>query len=156
MASIQNRHFMDPQRFMEQVTGHSDPTSNFNNLVFNSASHQLFFLYKHWYQLHKHFWSRGYGRRLMFERFWVQILGLCTGWTWHFSHWFVVKIVMFIWKYQKEAAVCPFKNISDFTGHQTYNVVWTGIPFTACSKWLDISTSTSHALSGLLFLIVMV
>ena len=73
-----------------------------------------------------------------------------------FLHWFVVKIVMFIWKYQKEAAVCPFKNISDFTGHQTYNVVWTGIPFTACSKWLDISTSTSHALSGLLFLIVMV
>ena len=29
-------------------------------------------------------WSRGYERRLMFERLWVWLLALCTGWAWHF------------------------------------------------------------------------
>ena len=36
-------------------------------------------------------WSSGYGRRLMFERSWVQILAPCTGWLWHFLNWFVFK-----------------------------------------------------------------
>ena len=35
----------------------------------------------------------------MFERSWVWIPVLYTGWTFgHFSHWFVVKIVLFVWK----------------------------------------------------------
>ena len=38
-------------------------------------------------------WSSGYGRWLTFQRSWVRILAPDTGWTWHFSHWFVVKIV---------------------------------------------------------------
>ena len=36
-------------------------------------------------------WSSGYGRRLKFQRSWVWIPAPYTGWTWHFSHWFVVK-----------------------------------------------------------------
>ena len=44
-------------------------------------------------------WSSGYGKRLMFQRLWVRIQALYTGWTWHFSHIFVVKIVMMcVWK----------------------------------------------------------
>ena len=43
-------------------------------------------------------WSSGYGRQLMFKRSWVQITALYTGWTWYFSNWFVVKIVLFVWK----------------------------------------------------------
>ena len=46
-------------------------------------------------------WSSGYGRRLTFERSWVWIPAPYTGWTWQFSHWFVVKIVLFVWKIQK-------------------------------------------------------
>ena len=53
-----------------------------------------------------------YGRRLMFERSQVRILALYTGWTWHFSHWFVVKFVLFVWKRlkinEKEAGFGPF------------------------------------------------
>ena len=37
-------------------------------------------------------WSSGYGRRLTFRRSWVWIPAPYTGWTWHFSHWFFVKI----------------------------------------------------------------
>ena len=41
-------------------------------------------------------WSSGFGRRLMFQRSWVRILAhLLDG---HFSHLFVVKIVMCVWK----------------------------------------------------------
>ena len=44
-------------------------------------------------------WSSGYGWWLMFQRSWVRILAPYTGWTWHFSHWFVVKIVIvLVWK----------------------------------------------------------
>ena len=42
-------------------------------------------------------WSSGYGRGLMFWRSWVQIPAPYTGWTFY-SHIFVVKIVMFVWK----------------------------------------------------------
>ena len=45
--------------------------------------------------------SSGNGRRLMLERSWVRIPVLYTGWTWRFSHWFVVKIVLFVWKDRK-------------------------------------------------------
>ena len=40
-------------------------------------------------------WSSGYGRRLMFQRSWVQIPVPYTGWT-VFSHLFVVKNVLFV------------------------------------------------------------
>ena len=57
-------------------------------------------------------WSSGYGWLLMFERSWVQILAPYTGWTFgHFSHWFVVKTVLFVWKdeiNEKEAGVGPY------------------------------------------------
>ena len=43
-------------------------------------------------------WSSGYGWWLMFKRSWVWIPALFIGWTWHFSHWFVEKIVLFVWK----------------------------------------------------------
>ena len=44
-------------------------------------------------------WSSGYWRRRMFQRSWVWIPTLYTRWTWHFSHLFVVKIVMMcVWK----------------------------------------------------------
>ena len=46
-------------------------------------------------------WSGGYGRLLMFERSWFQILPLNTGCTWLFLHLFVVKIVLFVWKRPK-------------------------------------------------------
>ena len=55
-------------------------------------------------------WSSGYRRRLMFQRSWVWILALYTGWTF-FSHLFVVKIVMMcVWKDEnkwKRDRVCP-------------------------------------------------
>ena len=35
-------------------------------------------------------WSSGNWRRLTFWRSWVRIPSPYTGWTWHFSHWFVV------------------------------------------------------------------
>ena len=38
-------------------------------------------------------WSCGYGRRLMFQRSWVRIPALYTGWTF-FTYIFVVKFVM--------------------------------------------------------------
>ena len=46
-------------------------------------------------------WSSGYGSRLTFQRSWVQIPAPDTGWTWHFSHSFIVKIVLFVWKDRK-------------------------------------------------------
>ena len=46
-------------------------------------------------------WSSGHGRRLMFKRSWVWILAPYTGWTWHFSHWFADKTLLFVWKDQK-------------------------------------------------------
>ena len=46
-------------------------------------------------------WSSGYERWLMLERLCVWIPVLYTGWTWHFLHWFVVKIVLFVWKDSK-------------------------------------------------------
>ena len=46
-------------------------------------------------------WSSGYVRRLMFQKLWVRIPAPYTGWTSHFSHVFVVKIVWFVWKDQK-------------------------------------------------------
>ena len=45
--------------------------------------------------------SSGYGRWLMIKRTWVWIPAPYTGWTWHFSHWFVVRIVLFAWKRPK-------------------------------------------------------
>ena len=57
-------------------------------------------------------WPSGYGRRLRFQRSLVRIPASYTGWTWPFSHWSVVKIVMmFVWKDQKneeDAGVGPF------------------------------------------------
>ena len=51
----------------------------------------------------------------MFERMWVWITALYTRWTWYFSHWFVVKIVLFHWKRshtdEKEAGVGPFLKV---------------------------------------------
>ena len=45
----------------------------------------------------------------MFARLWVWILAPYTGWTFkYFSHWFVVKIVLFVWKDQKETWVGSF------------------------------------------------
>ena len=41
-------------------------------------------------------WYSGYGRRLMFQRSWVRIPAPHTRWT--FSHLFVVKVLMFVWK----------------------------------------------------------
>ena len=46
-------------------------------------------------------WFSGYRRRLMFQRLWIRILAPETGWTLYFSHWFVVKIVLFVWKDRK-------------------------------------------------------
>ena len=43
-------------------------------------------------------WSSGYGR---FQRLWVQIPAPYTGWKCRFLHWFVFKIVLFVWKDQK-------------------------------------------------------
>ena len=58
-------------------------------------------------------WSSGYGRRLTFQRSWVWIPAPDTGWIWHFSHWFVVEIILFVWKRpkinEKEAGDSPFK-----------------------------------------------
>ena len=42
-------------------------------------------------------WSSGYGRRLTSKKSWVRILVPDTGWAF-FSHLFVVKIVMCVWK----------------------------------------------------------
>ena len=39
------------------------------------------------------------GLLVMFERSWVRIPAQYTGWT--FLHWFVVKIVLFVWKRPK-------------------------------------------------------
>ena len=59
-------------------------------------------------------WSSGYGWQLMFKRSWVQIRARIRILDGHFSHWFVVQIVWFVWKKtknkrKKEAAVGPFK-----------------------------------------------
>ena len=53
------------------------------------------------YDIGRDSYSSGYGRWLMFERSWVLIPVQYTGWTWHFSHLFVVKIVSLLWKYRK-------------------------------------------------------
>ena len=42
-------------------------------------------------------WSSGYGGWHKFERSWVRIPTPYTWWTF-FSHWIVVKIVLFVWK----------------------------------------------------------
>ena len=60
-------------------------------------------------------WYSGYGRRLMFERSWVQILAPYTGWTWH---WFIVKIVLFVWKDQK---IIKIKKFDFFFGFQIFS-----------------------------------
>ena len=55
-------------------------------------------------------WSSGYGRQLMFERSWVWIPVPYTGWTWHFSRWFVVKISIVCLKrpkINKKGLGCP-------------------------------------------------
>ena len=39
-------------------------------------------------------WSSGNGRRHMWIWLRVQIPALYTGWTWDFSHWFIVKMVV--------------------------------------------------------------
>ena len=51
-----------------------------------------------------------YGRRLMFERSQVRILALYTGWTWHFSHWFVILYCLLkkTKNMLKQAGVGPF------------------------------------------------
>ena len=57
-------------------------------------------------------WSSGYGKRLMFQRLWVQIPAPYTWWT--FFTFFVLNILLFVWKaknIQKEAGNCPFLNI---------------------------------------------
>ena len=43
-------------------------------------------------------WSSTYGRRLEFQRSWVRILVLFTEWKYHFSHIFVVRIIMFFFE----------------------------------------------------------
>ena len=53
--------------------------------------------------------SSCYGRILMFQRLWVRIL------DGHFPHTLDVKIVMFVWKDEKEAEDGPFKNSVSFT-----------------------------------------
>ena len=57
-------------------------------------------------------WSSTYGRRLEFQRSWVRILVLFTEWKYHFSHIFVVRIIMFFLKRPKingkEAGDGPF------------------------------------------------
>ena len=65
------------------------------DIQFSSKSIQTYYLVK---LLEQESWSSGYGRRLMFQRSWVQIPALYTGWKWHFSHLFVVKIVKCVWK----------------------------------------------------------
>ena len=56
-------------------------------------------------------WSTSYGRRLVFQKLWVQIPAHYAGWT--FSHFVVVvRIGMFVWKdknKQKETEDGPFK-----------------------------------------------
>ena len=42
-------------------------------------------------------WSSGYERRRLFQRSWVWIPALYTGWTF-FTHLFIVKILMCVWK----------------------------------------------------------
>ena len=46
-------------------------------------------------------WSSGYGRRLMFERSWVRSRPRILDGHDIFSHWFVVKIVLLVWKRPK-------------------------------------------------------
>ena len=45
--------------------------------------------------------NKGYGRRLILRRLWVRILAPYTGWTF-FTHLFVVKTVMFVWKHENK------------------------------------------------------
>ena len=62
---------------------------------------------QHW-TVQKRQWSIGYGWQLMIKRSWVRIPAPYTG---NFSHWFVVKIVLFVWKDQnkrKEAGLVHF------------------------------------------------
>ena len=47
-------------------------------------------------------WSGGYGRRLTYQRSWVWILALYTGWTWHFFTFICCKNCLFE-KTEKEA-----------------------------------------------------
>ena len=50
-------------------------------------------------------WSSGYGRRLMFQKSWFRIQAPYTEWT--FSHLFVPKIVMFVWKDENKRKKMP-------------------------------------------------
>ena len=58
-------------------------------------------------------WSSGYGRRHTFQRLWVRIPAPDTDRLDIFSHWFVVKNVLFVYKRpkinEKEAGNGPFK-----------------------------------------------
>ena len=82
-------------------------------------------IYDLWWREH---WSSFYGRRLMFQKSWVQIQAPYTGWT--FSHLFVVKNVMFVWKDKNKHKKSPgmahiFKNKKS---------VWWPHPFTLNGK----------------------
>ena len=64
-------------------------------------------------------WSGGYGRRLMFERLWVQIPAQHTRWTWHSFTLICSKKIIVCLKRpkinEKEAGVGPFlKNCFKF------------------------------------------
>ena len=71
-------------------------------------------------------WPRpsGYGWWLMFNRLWVWILALHTGWTFgHFSHWFVVKIVCLKRPKinKKSGRVGPFKEVKKI--FKSYSII---------------------------------
>ena len=63
-------------------------------------------------------WSSGYGRRLTFQRSWVRIPALHTGWTFFHIPIFAVKICNVCLKRpkinEKEAGVGPFKKHAPF------------------------------------------
>ena len=121
---------ISPQRWQDgilptYVCDHKWPMQNVSRYVialstiwgYNNKS-LVFYLYG------REPWSSGNGKRLVFRRSWVQILTPYTLWTYHFSHIFVVGIVMFVWKDEnkptKEAEDCPFLNLC-FIFNQPFN-----------------------------------
>ena len=73
-------------------------------------------------------WPSVYGRQLMFGRSWVWIPAPYTGWKWHYSHWFVVKIVIVCLTRpkinRKEARVCPFKKTCAIRKESRCQHIW--------------------------------
>ena len=54
-----------------------------------------------WRHIGREPWPSGYGRRLTFQRSWVQILAPYTGWKF-FHIYLLKKFVMFVWKDRKK------------------------------------------------------